>query len=156
MNATKWHKRSTRVNMIGWEKWSTGNYASHVDKWYINKPESVWENETHKILQDFETQINHTILARRPDLILINKKKRICYLAVFVVPVDHRMKIKESEKIDKYWDLAWGLKKLWNMKVTVIPIVVGALGKSPKVWKKEIGNQRKNQDHPNYSSVKNS
>ena len=21
-----------------------------VDKWYMNKPESVWENETHKIL----------------------------------------------------------------------------------------------------------
>ena len=25
-------------------------------------------------------------------------------------------------------DLAWELKKLWNVKVTVIPIVIGALG----------------------------
>ena len=45
----------------------------------------------------------------------------------FAVLVDHRLKLKESEKIDKYLDLARDLKKLWNMKVTVIPIVIGAL-----------------------------
>ena len=34
----------------------------------------------------------------------------------------------ESQKKDKYLDLALELKKLWNMNVTIIPIVVGALG----------------------------
>ena len=34
------------------------------------------ENETHKLLWDFETQANHLISARRPDLMIINKKKR--------------------------------------------------------------------------------
>ena len=33
--------------------------------------------------------------------------------------------MKESEKKDKYLDLARELKKLWNMKVTIIPIVIG-------------------------------
>ena len=37
-------------------------------------------------------------------------------------------KPKESEKKDKYLDLARELKKLWNMKVTIIPIVIGAFG----------------------------
>ena len=46
----------------------------------------------------------------------------------FAVPVDHRVKLKESEKKNKYLDLAWELKKLWNMKVTIIPNVIGALG----------------------------
>ena len=46
----------------------------------------------------------------------------------FAVPVDHRVKLKESEKKDKYLDLAWELKKLRNMKVTVIPTVISALG----------------------------
>ncbi len=32
--------------------------------------------------------------------------------------------LKESEKKDKYLDLARELKKLWNMKVTVIPITI--------------------------------
>ena len=41
---------------------------------------------------------------------------------------DHRIKLKECEKKDKYPDLARKLKKLWNMKVTIIPIVIGAFG----------------------------
>ena len=46
----------------------------------------------------------------------------------FAVPADHRVKLKESEKKDKYLDLARELKKLWNMKMTFIPIIIGALG----------------------------
>ena len=46
----------------------------------------------------------------------------------FVVPADHKIKLKEGEKRDKYLDLARELKKLWNMKVTIIPIVIGAFG----------------------------
>ena len=38
-----------------------------------------------------------------------------------------RVKLKESEKRDKYMDLARELKKLWNMKVIVKSIVIGAL-----------------------------
>ena len=44
------------------------------------------------------------------------------------VPADHRIKLKECEKRDKYLDLARELKKLWNVKVTIIPIVIGAFG----------------------------
>ena len=44
------------------------------------------------------------------------------------VPAHHRINLKESEKKDKYLDLARELKKLWNMKVTIVPIVIGALG----------------------------
>ena len=49
-----------------------------------------------------------------------------CRIVDFAVPADHRVKLKESEKRDKYLDLARELKKLWNMKVT-IPIVNGTL-----------------------------
>ena len=48
----------------------------------------------------------------------------------FAVPVDHRIKLKESEKKDNLHNLAWELKKkkLWNMKVTIIPVMIGAFG----------------------------
>ena len=46
----------------------------------------------------------------------------------FAVPAEHRIKLKECEKKDKYLDLARDLKKLWKMKVTIIPIVIGAFG----------------------------
>ena len=51
----------------------------------------------------------------------------------FAIPADHKVKLTESEKRDKYLDLAREMKeKLWTMKVTVIPIVIGALGKVTK------------------------
>ena len=50
----------------------------------------------------------------------------------FAVLADHRIKLKENEKKDKYLDLARELKKLWNMKVTIIPIVIGSFGIAPK------------------------
>ena len=43
----------------------------------------------------------------------------------FAVPADHRIKLKEGERRDKYLDVARELKKLWNMKMTMIPIVIG-------------------------------
>ena len=48
---------------------------------------------------------------------------RTCHQVDFAVPADHSVKLKESVKKDKYFDLVWELNKL-----TVIPIVIGALG----------------------------
>ena len=47
----------------------------YANKWYMHNPAPVLENETHKLLWDFDIQTDHLILARRPDLIIINKKK---------------------------------------------------------------------------------
>ena len=38
------------------------------------------------------------------------------------------MKLKESEKIKNYLNFDRELKKLWNIKVKVIPVIVGVLG----------------------------
>ena len=63
----------------------------------------------------------------------------------------YRVKLKESEKKNNYLALARELKKLWNMKVTVIPIVVGALGTVTKVLVKgleELEIKRSSRDNP--------
>ena len=100
----------------------------HTNKWYMHKLAPVLENDLHKLLWDFNIQTDHLIPVRRPDLIIINKKKRICKIVDFAVPADHRINLKESEKKGKYLNLARELKKLWNMRVTIMPIVMGALG----------------------------
>ena len=38
---------------------------------------SVLENDTHNLLWDFDIQTDHLISARRPDLIIIKKKKKM-------------------------------------------------------------------------------
>ena len=56
------------------------------------------------------------------------QKKRICKIVDFAILTDLWIKLKECEKKDKYLDLARDLKKLWNMKVTIIPIVIVTFG----------------------------
>ena len=100
----------------------------HTNKWYMHNPAPVLEKDTHKLLWDFDIHTDHLIWARRTDLIKINKKKKInCKIVDFAVLADHRIKLKKCEKKDKYLDFARELKKLWNMQVTLIPIVIGAL-----------------------------
>ena len=92
-------------------------------------PSSILENDTNKLLWDFDIQTDHLISARRPDIIIIIKKKREFFKIVdLAVPADHIIKLKKRKKKDKYLDFARELKKLWNMKVTIIPIVIGAFG----------------------------
>ena len=71
---------------------------------------------------------------RIPDLVIINnnKKDKNCCMVDFAIPADDTVKIKESEKEDKYLDLARELRNLRGMRVTVIPIVIGVLGTVPK------------------------
>ena len=99
-----------------------------TNKYYIHNSATVLENDTPKLLCDFDIQMDHVISARRPDLIVIHNKKRTCKIVDFAVPADHRIKLKEREKKNKYLDLAREFKKLWKMKVTIIPIVIDAFG----------------------------
>ena len=94
----------------------------------MHNPALVLKNDTHKLLCDFDIHMDHLISARRPDLIIINKKKIICKIDDLALSADNRIKLKECEKKDKYLDLARKLKKLWNIRVTIIPIVIGTFG----------------------------
>ena len=94
----------------------------------MHNPARVLENDMHKLLWDFDIHTDHLISAKRPHLIIINKKKRISKFVEFAVPADHRINLKESEKKDKYLDIARELKELWNMKVAIVPILISAIG----------------------------
>ena len=124
--------------MIHWELRKKLKFH-YTYKWYVHKPETVLENDTYKTIWDFEIQMDHLIQARRPDLLLSNKKKRTCHPVDFTISADHRMKIEISKKIEKYLDLAKELTKLWNMEVTVIAIVISAFGRVLKGREKRLG-----------------
>ena len=77
----------------------------------MHHPAPVLQNGTHKLLWSFDIYTDHQILARRPDQIIFNKKKRNCNIVDFAIPADHIIKLKECEKKDKYLGLARELKK---------------------------------------------
>ncbi len=47
----------------------------NTNKLYMHNPASVLENDTHKLLWNFDIKTDHLIPARRPDLVIFNKKK---------------------------------------------------------------------------------
>ena len=63
----------------------------------MDKQASVLENETHKLHWDFDIQTDNLISATR-----LPKKRELAELLDFSVPADQRVKLKESEKKDKY------------------------------------------------------
>ena len=90
--------------MVLWELCNKLKF-DHTIKWYIYKPEFVFEHATHKNLGDFEIQTSNMIPDKRPELIIITKKmkikKRTCCIEGFTVTADKRVKIKENEKKKK-------------------------------------------------------
>ena len=109
-----------------------------ISKWYEHQPEAVIENSLCKILWGFTAQTDHFITSRRSDMICIDKKHHEYQIIDFAIPCDTRVDDKEVEKIEKHLDLARELKKVWNMKVIVVPLVVGALGTAAKEIEKRL------------------
>ena len=90
----------------------------------MHKSEALIENKRYKIPKDFEIQKNYPIQVKRQDLVLINMKKRTCDIVDFAEPTDHRLTWKENQKLNKFLDLVRELKKVRNMNVTLVSIVV--------------------------------
>ena len=91
------------------------------DKWYTERER---ERLTH-------THHNHSrkMANIKPfDSLNIDKQKRECPINDFAIPGDQNITIKEQEKIDKYQDLRIELQEIRNVKVVVMPVVIGALG----------------------------
>ena len=91
---------------------------------------------------DFSIQTGHVIEARRPDLVVVDKKETSYKVIDFAVPGDSRIEEKEKDKIEQYQDLGRELQKIWNVKVKIIPLLVGSLGAIPKQFgsrSKQIG-----------------
>ena len=63
------------AKVIRWELCKKFKFEN-TNKWYMHNPAPVLENDTHKLLWDFNIQTDQLIPARRPDLIIINKKKK--------------------------------------------------------------------------------
>ena len=85
--AQKEYKR--RHDMVGkpvhWEVCRKSGV--HVSKnWYGHEAEAVIENNKCKILWDCEVQTNLVIKEGRPDLVVVDKEKRICQNVVFRNP----------------------------------------------------------------------
>ena len=56
------------------------------------------ENEDYKILRDFSIQTDHVIEAQRPDLVVLDKKERICKIIDFLVLGYFRIEEEDKDR----------------------------------------------------------
>ena len=132
--------------VVHWSMCKEYGFYTH-DNWYKHQPEAVLENQQAKILWDFSIQTDHRLDHNKPDIVLIKKEEKECLIIDVACPFDTRIKSKEAEKKEKYDDLKREVKKIWKMKkVSVIPVVIGALGtigKNFDMWIRTLGLEKK-------------
>ncbi len=71
----------------------------------------------------FEVQKDLVIEARRPDMIVTDKKNNICKIIDLAVPYYNRVDAEEVENIEQYQDLARELRNVWNKRLKVKPMI---------------------------------
>ena len=71
-------------------------------------------------------QTDKVIEARRPHILVLEKRNEVTTIIDIAVPTDRNVKDKQDEKIDKNQELAFELKLV--QLPCVVPVVIGALG----------------------------
>ena len=107
----------------------------------VDSEKKVLENEDVKVLWDFPIQTDKKLDHNRPDITMINKRKKVCWLIDVACPFDTRIDKKEHEKIEAYTELKYEVLKVWRaevQKVFIVPIIIGALGSVTKKLGKNL------------------
>ena len=106
-----------------------------TDKWYDHQPLPIAENGEVRITWDMTIYTDKVLKHNRPDITLVHKDTQKWTLIDIAVPADQNITRTEEEK---YQELAFEIRRIHRAsKVTIIPIVIGALGsisKSAKTW----------------------
>ena len=87
------------------------------------------------------------------------QKRKSCLLIDMSILTDWNTSVKVTEKLSKYKDLEIEIERMWGMKATTVPVVIGALGLvkkgmekyTPKKIRPERQNTRTTEDHTTWN-----
>ena len=106
------------------------------DKWYDHQLLPTTENREVRITWDMTIYTEKELKHNWPDITLVHKDTQKWTLIDITVPADQNIIRTEEEKVEKYQELE--IRRIHGAsKVTIIPIVIGALGsisKGAKTW----------------------
>ena len=93
-------RHETVAKLVHWKLCEKHN-LERKQKWYKHCPEGDVEDDDVKLIWDINIQCD-VMEARRPDLILVDKKAKSFVIIHAAVPGDCRICEKEIKKIEKY------------------------------------------------------
>jgi hypothetical protein len=89
---------------------------------------SVREEGDVTVLWNQAVHTDREVTANRPNITIKNKKEKTCALIDVAIPADRNAVQKEVEKKLKYKSLCIEMQRMWNLKCTIVPVIIGATG----------------------------
>ncbi|TWW72943.1 hypothetical protein D4764_15G0003370 [Takifugu flavidus] len=107
-----------------------GPGGRHPQKcWRTSRPRSCGTSRSHMVVTD------------QPDIVVVDKHRKTVVVIDVAIPSDNNIRKKEHEKLEKYQGLKEEIERMWVMKATVVPVVIGTLvAVTPKLsrWLQQI------------------
>ena len=96
--------------------------------WYNHHPPPVVETSNAKLLWNFSLATDYTHVANHPFIVLFEYQQQQIYFVEVSCPADINVTSEEDEKISKYTSLVADFHQMYDMPVTIIPVVLGPTG----------------------------
>ena len=106
-----------------------------TDKWYTHMPKPVCEEGDVTDLWNQAVHTEREVTANRPDIIIKNKKEKTYTL---IDTGRQKCCAKGGEKKLKYKSLCIEMQRMWNLKCTIVPVIIGATGIVTRSLKKNF------------------
>jgi len=91
-------------------------------------PKPMCEEGDFTVLWNQAVHTDREVTANRRDIIIKNKKEKTCTLIDVAIPADRNVVQKDAEKKLKYKSLCIEIQRMWNLKCTIVPVIIGAAG----------------------------
>jgi len=88
----------------------------------------VYEDGDVTVLWNQAVHTDREVTANRPYIKIKNKKEKTCVLIDVAIPADRNVVQKEEEKKLRYKSLFIEIKRMWNLKCTIVPVIIGDTG----------------------------
>ena len=93
------------------------------------EPEYIYKKDHQEYWWNVSIKTATKVPHKKPDLIIWNRKSKICSIIEFSCPLDININKKTNEKLENYDPLVRNLQIMYpDYKFQVAPIVVGAMG----------------------------
>jgi len=88
----------------------------------------VYEEGDVTVLWNQAVHTDRKVRANMPDIIIKNKKEKTYTLIDVAIPADSNVVQKEAENKLKYKSLCIEIQRMWKLKCTIVPVIIGATG----------------------------
>jgi hypothetical protein len=90
----------------------------------IIMPKPVCEEGDVTVLWNQAVHTDREVKANRPDIVIKNKTEKTCTLIDVAIPAGRNVVQKEAEKKLKYKSFCIEIQQMWNLKCTIVPVII--------------------------------